>query len=140
MNGIRHEDALNLSFKDEFLDFIISNEVFEHVPNLQKTFDEAYRVLKKGGYLLFTAPFTPEFDTSVVRAKIENGEIVYLMEKEIHGNPLTEDGSLAFYNPGWDIMDMQRKAGFEDPYILAFSDKDFGYINFNPLLLFVAKK
>ena len=75
----------------------------------KKLLDEAYRVLKKGGYLLFTAPFTPEFDKSVVRVKIKNGEIIYLMEKEIHGNPLSEEGSLAFYNPGWDIMNMQKE-------------------------------
>ena len=38
IDGIDIEDALNLSFKDESLDFIISNEVYEHVPDLQKTF------------------------------------------------------------------------------------------------------
>lgn len=140
IDGIRHEDALNLSFEDESMDFMISMDVFEHVADLRKGFKEAYRVLKKGGYLLSTMPIDVNRDESLVRAIIENGEIIYLMEKEIHGNPLSEDGSLAFYNLGWDIMDMQKEAGFEDPYVIPILDKKSGHIDYYPVMIFVAQK
>lgn len=140
VDKIRHEDALNLSFEDESLDFIISNDVYEHVPDINKALEEAYRVLKKDGYLLFTIPFFPDKDETVVRAKIENGELIHLMEKEIHGNPLSKEGSLAFYNFGWDIMEMQKRAGFGDSYILTILDEKFGHIDYQPVLIFVAKK
>ena len=140
VDKIRHEDALNLSFADESLDLVISNDVYEHVPDINKTLQEAFRVLRPGGYLMFTIPFFPEKDETVVRAKIENGELIYLMEKEIHGNPMLKEGSLAFYNFGWDIMEMQKEAGFKDPYIVAVLDEKFGHIDYTPVLIFVAKK
>lgn len=140
INGTRHEDALNLSFDDNSLDFIVSNDVYEHVSNIQKTFKEAYRTLKSGGYMLFTIPFFPDNSITTTRAKIENNELVLLMEKEMHGNFLSEEGSLTFYNFGWDILNLQKDAGFKDPYIIGILDEKFGHINYSPLLVFVARK
>lgn len=39
IKGIRHEDVENLSFADGQLDLIVSNDVFEHVPNPTKSFN-----------------------------------------------------------------------------------------------------
>ena len=52
IKGIRHEDIENLSFPDDTLDLIVSNDVFEHVPNQVKAFAECARVLKEGGMML----------------------------------------------------------------------------------------
>jgi hypothetical protein len=97
-------------------------------------------VLKKGGKLLFTIPFCINDEKTLVRAKIENREIIYLMEKEIHGNPLTEEGSLVFYSYGWDIMKFQKEAGFNDPYIIVVSDEKSGNLDYIPIMVFVAQK
>lgn len=51
----RLEDAMNLSFKDNFFDIVICAQVYEHVPNPNKMFDEIYRILKKGGICYFAA-------------------------------------------------------------------------------------
>jgi SAM-dependent methyltransferase len=43
------------------LDFIISSDVFEHInpyPSIQNAFNNLYKMLKKGGYLIFSVPFT----------------------------------------------------------------------------------
>lgn len=140
INGIRHENALDLSFEDESLDFIISNDVYEHVPDIMKTFKEAYRTLKNSGYIVFTVPFSSDKNETTVRAKIENNELMLLMEKEIHGNPMSNEGALAFYNFGWDILKMQKDSGFKDPYITVILDEKFGHIDYTPVLVFVAKK
>ena len=37
IENVRHEDAMNLSFESNSFDVIVANDVFEHVPNIQKT-------------------------------------------------------------------------------------------------------
>lgn len=140
VDGIRHEDALNLSFENDSIDLMISNDIFEHIPDIKQAFKEAHRVLKKGGNLLFTVPFYPDYEETLIRANVENGEIVYLTEKEIHGNPLSEEGSLVFYTFGWDIMKFQKEAGFKDPYAIAILDDKCGHFDYTPMLVFVAQK
>lgn len=49
-------DACNLPYSDSFFDAVVSFDVFEHIENDRKAINEAYRVLKKGGILVFTVP------------------------------------------------------------------------------------
>ncbi|MCI0455719.1 MAG: class I SAM-dependent methyltransferase, partial [Gemmataceae bacterium] len=65
---IRAEDLLNLSFPAGVFDVVLSNEVFEHVPNLDRAIAEVARVLKPGGTLIATFPFAYGLADTVVRA------------------------------------------------------------------------
>ena len=62
LNSIKYDvekvnaDVTNLSFEDSSFDLIISFDVFEHIDNDQKCIDECFRVLRKGGNLVFTVP------------------------------------------------------------------------------------
>ena len=67
-NGILHEDAMNLSFKNDTFEIIISNAVYEHVADYKKALVEAYRCLKTGGRLLFMVPMFTNRDKNVIRA------------------------------------------------------------------------
>lgn len=49
-------DVLKTPFKDNFADTVISTQVLEHVKDPQQLFNESYRILKKGGYLILTTP------------------------------------------------------------------------------------
>ncbi len=43
------------------LDFIISSDVFEHIdpfPNIQHSFNNMYKMLKNGGFIIFSVPFS----------------------------------------------------------------------------------
>lgn len=42
-------DAENLEFEDESFDMVFSNGVLHHIPDINKSFREIYRVLRKGG-------------------------------------------------------------------------------------------
>lgn len=42
--------------KNESYDCIIACDVLEHVPNDTGAIKEAYRILRKGGYCIFTVP------------------------------------------------------------------------------------
>jgi len=50
-------DAQNLPFPNDTFDFVISDQVIEHLENPQKAIDESYRVLKKGGTAIHTTVF-----------------------------------------------------------------------------------
>ena len=78
-SGVRHEDVMNLSFPAESLDIIVSNDVFEHVPEPTRAFSECARTLRRGGTLLATVPFHDGYDQSVTRARLENGVLHHVL-------------------------------------------------------------
>src|SRR3990167_1252571 len=49
-------DFYYLSFEDNFFDAVILGEVIEHAEEPKKVIDEAFRVLKKGGFLALSTP------------------------------------------------------------------------------------
>jgi SAM-dependent methyltransferase len=128
LNGLRHEDAQNLSFGDSTFDLILSNEVYEHVPDIRQTLREAQRVLRTGGHLLGTVPFTFLPSTEQV-ARIEDGQIQYLSTPEYHGNPMSSEGSLVYHRFGWDLLDMLREAGFSDPHFKCVYSSSRAYLD-----------
>ncbi len=50
--------VLGLPFKPCSFDTVVSTQVIEHVPEPKKMLEEAFRVLKKNGHLILTAPMT----------------------------------------------------------------------------------
>lgn len=55
-NFIRELDNDKIPFPDEYFDLVVSNQVFEHVIDLNVVIAEIYRVLKKDGFLLCLFP------------------------------------------------------------------------------------
>ncbi len=128
IKGIRHEDVENLSFKDRTLDLIVSNDVFEHVPNPAKAFAECARVLKNGGLMLATIPFHANNDESIIRAKIVNGQLEHIFPPSYHGNPVSPDGALVFTDFGWDLFDVIKAAGFSDVIAKIYASEKLGHL------------
>jgi Methyltransferase domain len=139
VNGIRHEDALCLSFDEASLDCLISNDVFEHVPDIERALAEAARVLAPGGRLVFSVPLQHWEPRTRQRARRAGGELVHLLEPEFHGNPLSDAGSLVFYDYGWDLLDRCREAGFEDAYALGYYSPLYGHLGDGMQFVFVAE-
>ena len=140
IEGIRHEDALALSFEDESLDVIVSNDVLEHVPDIDGAVAEAARVLRPGGSFFFSIPFHNGADETVRRAALEGGEVVELLEPQYHGNPMSEKGSLVFYDHGWDILARLEGAGFAEPALIGFWSALYGYLGGGLQTVFAATK
>src|SRR5690606_36870284 len=128
IQGVRHEDVDNLSFPDGELDLIISNDVFEHVPNPPRAFAECARVLKPGGPLLATIPFNPNMAQSTVRARLVDGRLEHLLPPDYHGNPVSEDGSLVFADFGWDLLATMKQAGFSHASIDIYASVQYGHL------------
>ena len=47
-------DAMQLAFGDNTFDVVVSTQIYEHVPDAGRMFDEIYRVLKPGGFCYFS--------------------------------------------------------------------------------------
>jgi len=139
-HGIRNESITKLTFPNDAFDYILSFDVFEHVPDYTKAFAECFRCLKPDGNLLFTVPFTGNPDT-LVRAQVNaDGTISHLMPPEYHGDPLNTNGCLCFYHFGWDMLENVRKLGFRDAVALIYWSRDFGYLGNSAQVIFTAQK
>ncbi|MDP4285484.1 MAG: class I SAM-dependent methyltransferase [Bacteroidota bacterium] len=122
----RSEDLSALTFEDESLDIFITSDVFEHVMEPEKAFKEIARVLKKGGAHIFTMPWYPKYEKSIQRAKIENNEIIFLLEPIYHGNPISEKGSLVTYDWGRDFVNYIYKSSGLYTTIYLVKDRSLG--------------
>jgi SAM-dependent methyltransferase len=128
--GLRHEDITASSFADEELDFVLTYDVLEHVPNADKAFRECHRVLAPRGCLMLSVPFMPYVQTSLRRAKLnESGEVEHLLPPQYHGDPVQPDkGVLCFEEFGWDILDRLKAAGFAEATALLCESAEYGYV------------
>jgi SAM-dependent methyltransferase len=114
VDGVRNEDVTRLSFEDNSLDLITSNQVFEHVPEDIIGFAECFRVLRPGGALIMTVPLYKTART-VLMAEIKDGQIVFHQEPEYHDSrtagPKT---ALVFWQHSMnDICERVSSVGFE---------------------------
>jgi SAM-dependent methyltransferase len=113
VNDIRNENLERLTFPNNRFDVVINSDVLEHVGNLKQALSEIKRVLKPGGFHVFTIPVDYELPRTVERAKITDGKVEYLMEPVMHGDSIRREGVLAFRDFGSDVLDYMSIEGFE---------------------------
>lgn len=135
---VRNEDVTKLSFADASLDIVLCFDVLEHVPDYRTALREFYRVLVAGGQLLISVPFSYEQETLVRATRDEKGHINHLVEPCYHGDPLSEEGVLSYYDFGMDLLDDMRAAGFEECFLACYCSELLGYMNGN--IVFIARK
>ena len=140
-SGVRNEDLCNLSFPDRSFDFLLSYDVFEHIPDYRRALEESYRVLDEAGVLLLSVPFCLNNQSNLVRAtKSQSGEITHLLPPEYHGNPTTGDACLCYYHFGWDMLEDIRAAGFDEAELLVFWSRKFCYLGGRQIMILARKK
>lgn len=111
-DGIRCEDLMDLTFDDNSFDLIITSDILEHVRHPWIAFDEIKRVLKPGGYHIFSIPSLVAMPSHTIR-RVETSGIndKNLMEPRYHG-----DGrggkSLVYTDFGADLFADLEKRGF----------------------------
>jgi len=136
--GFRCENLQALTFPDESFDLVITQDVFEHIPNPGKAFAEIARTLRKGGAHVFTLPWYHWKGTSV-RAVQEGSIIKHLREPKYHGNPIDQEGSLVATEWGSDLMDVISEYSGLTTTIVDPSDKRMG-IEGKFLEVFISRK
>lgn len=101
-----------LSFADGMFDVVITEDVFEHVRDAWKGFDEVHRVLKPGGCHVFTVPF--QFDRPTLE-RVDTSiadEDVYVLPPEYHRDKI-RGKILAYRKFGFDVFQALDERGFE---------------------------
>lgn len=138
---VRHEDLTGLSFADASFEWVVTQDVFEHVPDYPAAFAECARVLVAGGHLVFTVPFNSGLSRTQVRALVHpDGRIEHRLPPEVHGNPVEGGGALCFQNFGWDLVDTLRGVGFTDVAAHAYWGPWLGHVGFGGLVFSARKK
>lgn len=126
-DGVRCEDVQHLSYADGSFDLCTSTEVFEHVPDDRAGLRELHRVLRPGGYLLFTVPLSGHDDTRE-RAHRDGPRIEHLLPPAYHGDRLNGPGSVLVYRDyGRDIVARVREAGFDEASLWTPPQAFFGH-------------
>ncbi len=111
-NGVQCQNLESLTFKENSFDLVITEDVLEHVVNFRKALSEIHRVLKQGGFHIFTVPLlldSPTIERAIVE---ENGDIKHLLPPEYHGDPIRGE-ILAFRTFGYDIFSELSEIGFD---------------------------
>ena len=109
-SGVRCEDLQQLSFSDNTLDLVITQDVLEHIREPEKAFSEIWRVLKPGGCHIFTIPYHAGKKT-IKRIEVVNGEDMRSLPPVYHGDPLRGEGALVYTDFGDDIVNMLHSVG-----------------------------
>ena len=103
-NGILCIDLKNIPFADDYFDLIISEDVLEHVQDVDKAFVEINRVLKTGGHHIFTV------HVHEARKTLDRTD---LPRKIYHGDPLRKEGPLVVTDFGDDLGQHLKKFGMK---------------------------
>lgn len=136
-DGIRNEDLCALSFADASFDAIVSLDVLEHIPDYRQALLECHRCLRPGGRLMWSVPFLPHAQASVLRATLDAaGAVTHHLAPEYHSDPLGGNGVLCYTHFGWDMLDHAKEAGFQDAYAVAYHSRAFGYLGDSALMFF----
>lgn len=109
---IPHETLESLSFADGVFDLVITSDIFEHVRKPGRAFSEIARILKPGGYHIFTVPLQePILEKSIFRVDTLGEVDKPILPEHYHGNG-KGGRALVYTDFGMDIMDMMSAAGF----------------------------
>ena len=132
-DDVRHESLLNLSFSDESFDLIITSDVLEHIPFPYKAFQEIWRVLKPGGFHIFSVPFHQVGYGDDVRAVKENDEIVFIKEPIYHIDPSSDEDILVYTIFSIEMLVQLEKLGFVT-YFYRFYSPPLGILGPNGIV------
>jgi SAM-dependent methyltransferase len=131
--NIRCEDLQKLTYNDETFDLLTNSEVLEHVPDDLAAFREIHRVLKPGGYFIFTVPLNLQRKKTITRAKLTMKGVNHLEQPEYHDDPI-RGSILAYRNYGSDIINKLEISGFSDISIETPVDPS-GYGKVSPVIV-----
>ena len=121
------EDLEKMSYPDNVFDVFITQDVMEHIFDVSAAFNEVKRVLKPGGFFLFTVPYYKDLPESFCRAKrLSDGSIRLYSKAVYHGNPVDDKGALVTWDYGRDFPELVSRMCGLHPVILRLESRYHG--------------
>jgi SAM-dependent methyltransferase len=113
VDGILNQDVQALTFPDSSIDVVSSNQVFEHVPDDIKGYQECHRVLRPGGALIFSVPLY-DMSSTQQAATIVNGTIAFRGAPEFHDSRIggAQSAPVFWRHSTSDIAGRVKRSGF----------------------------
>ncbi|GAA0423739.1 class I SAM-dependent methyltransferase [Cocleimonas flava] len=135
-DDIQCQSLEELTFGENEIDLIISSDIMEHVRQPWVAFADIYRVLKPGGYHVFSIPIDfPIKSKTTYRVDTSGDDDVYIEEPYYHGNGVGGK-SLVYTDFGADIESHLIKIG----YNVDMDVMDHEHVDVKKLLTFVTQK
>ena len=104
-----HQDLEASSFRDAEFDVVITQDVFEHIPDAIAAETEVMRILKPGGVYCFSVPFLPyENHDLILAARKSDGSIDHLADPQYHEDPVRPDEGVLVYRI-FSFSDMKKR-------------------------------
>jgi SAM-dependent methyltransferase len=138
-DGFRCEDLESQTFPDAAFDVVVTQDVFEHIPDPARGFAEVARTLKPGGAHVFTIPWYHWKPTLVRAERAPDGSVRHLKPPDYHGNPIDDKGSLVFREWGSDVCDFVYRASGLTTTVVRIRDRHLG-IDAEFIEVFVSRK
>jgi SAM-dependent methyltransferase len=140
VDGIRHENILDLTFPDCNFDVVLTSEVFEHIPSPYQAHEEVWRVLKPGGHHIFTVPFYQTRYLDDVLAEVgQDGESRFLQKPVYHADPLRPEGILVYTIFSLEMLIKLRSVGFRT-YMYRLYRPSWGILGLNGIVFDAVKQ
>ena len=109
VGNMQFEDIQSLSFGDNSFDLVLTQDVFEHIKDPDLGFTEIYRVLKPGGFHVFTVPF--ENREKTIKRIDKNNKI--LINPVIHHNDnIRVRGPIVYNDFGYNLIEKLNNMNF----------------------------
>lgn len=134
-----NQDLQRLTFASESFDVVISSETMEHVRRPWQGFSEVYRILKPGGFYVFTIPFRSD---RLTRPRVDTArdKDVFLLPKVYHQDPYRPQDSLVYTDFGTDLPELLRSIGFDTEVIPVLNKQSDIHDDLRPVTVFAARK
>jgi SAM-dependent methyltransferase len=112
--GVPSESLAHLSYGDSTFDIVLTSDTLEHVPDIDGALDEIRRVLKPGGYHIFTVPVVMDRPATRRRASMNGEELIHHLPPSFHGAPQEGRADFLVFNEfGADFVGTCERAGFD---------------------------
>ncbi len=126
-HGWVHEDLERQTFADESFDLVVTQDVMEHVFDIDAAFLEIARTLRPGGAHVFTTPLIKKTGPTEPRAvRDDEGSVRHLTPPEYHDNPVDPEGSLVTWHFGFDLAARILEQAGMPTIIVAMDRLDLG--------------
>lgn len=139
-DGVRNENLEALTFDDESFDLVITSDIFEHVRNPLRAFEEVARILKPGGCHVFTIPAQlPMRQKTVFRVDTSTEEDVHILPAHYH---IAGDGgkSLVYTEFGVDFWKKVQTVAGTAIETIVYQPKDGEDVRSCTAIAFIQRK